>query len=294
MAEPRNRRAMTAPCRRAAPGGIAARARAAAGAPYLDDLNPEQRQAVETLDGPVLVLAGAGTGKTRVLTTRIAHILATGRARPSEILAVTFTNKAAREMKQRVGAMVGQIVEGMPWLGTFHSIGVKILRRHAELVGPQARLHHPRRRRPDPAAQAAARGREHRREALAGARARRPDRRLEEPRPHARPGAGRRSRELRRRQGQEALRRLSGAAEDAQRRRLRRPAARMHPAVPRAARRAAAVPGALPLHPGRRISGHQRRAVSLAAAAGAEHRLLVMREGSAKKTMGHGFGFGGR
>src|SRR5436305_1320018 len=117
------------------PGGIAARARAAAGAPYLSDLNPEQRLAVETLEGPVLVLAGAGTGKTRVLTTRIAHILATGRARPSEILAVTFTNKAAREMKARVGVMVGQIVEGMPWLGTFHSIGVKILRRHAELVG---------------------------------------------------------------------------------------------------------------------------------------------------------------
>ena len=90
---------------------------------------------METLDGPVLVLAGAGTGKTRVLTTRIAHILNLGRARPSEILAVTFTNKAAREMKDRVGFMVGQIVEGMPWLGTFHSIGVKILRRHAELVG---------------------------------------------------------------------------------------------------------------------------------------------------------------
>src|SRR5215475_13899526 len=117
------------------PGGIAARARAAALAPYLQDLNPEQRLAVETLEGPVLVLAGAGTGKTRVLTTRVAHILATGHARPSEILAVTFTNKAAREMKARVGAMVGQIVEGMPWLGTFHSIGVKILRRHAELVG---------------------------------------------------------------------------------------------------------------------------------------------------------------
>ena len=104
-------------------------------APYLVGLNPEQREAVETLDGPVLVLAGAGTGKTRVLTTRIAHILSLGRARPSEILAVTFTNKAAREMKGRVGAMVGQVVEGMPWLGTFHSIGVKILRRHSELVG---------------------------------------------------------------------------------------------------------------------------------------------------------------
>jgi DNA helicase-2/ATP-dependent DNA helicase PcrA len=118
-----------------APGGIAARARAAVGAPYLAGLNAEQREAVEALDGPVLVLAGAGTGKTRVLTTRIAHILSLGRARPSEILAVTFTNKAAREMKTRVGAMVGQIVEGMPWLGTFHSIGVKILRRHAEMVG---------------------------------------------------------------------------------------------------------------------------------------------------------------
>ena len=120
-----------------APGGIAARAMAAAGRGtfYLDDLNPEQRLAVETLDGPVLVLAGAGTGKTRVLTTRIAHILNLGRARPHEILAVTFTNKAAREMKLRIGGMVGQAVEGMPWLGTFHAIGVKILRRHAELVG---------------------------------------------------------------------------------------------------------------------------------------------------------------
>ncbi len=119
-----------------APGGIAARARpGGATPPYLAGLNPEQRLAVETLDGPVLVLAGAGTGKTRVLTVRIAHILATGRARPSEILAVTFTNKAAREMKHRVGEIVGHVVEGMPWLGTFHSIGVKILRRHAELIG---------------------------------------------------------------------------------------------------------------------------------------------------------------
>jgi DNA helicase II / ATP-dependent DNA helicase PcrA len=118
------------------PGGIAARARAGGtGAAYLAGLNPEQRLAVETLDGPVLVLAGAGTGKTRVLTVRIAHILATGRARPSEILAVTFTNKAAREMKHRVGEIVGHVVEGMPWLGTFHSIGVKMLRRHAELIG---------------------------------------------------------------------------------------------------------------------------------------------------------------
>ncbi len=103
--------------------------------PYLKGLNAEQREAVEALDGPVLVLAGAGTGKTRVLTTRIAHLLWTHRARPNEILAVTFTNKAAREMKERVGQLVGGAVEGMPWLGTFHSIGMRILRRHSELVG---------------------------------------------------------------------------------------------------------------------------------------------------------------
>ena len=109
--------------------------RAEAQADYLSGLNPEQRRAVETTEGPVLVLAGAGTGKTRVLTTRIAHILATKRAFPSQILAVTFTNKAAREMRDRIGLLVGEQVEGMPWLGTFHSIGVKILRRHAEIVG---------------------------------------------------------------------------------------------------------------------------------------------------------------
>jgi len=102
--------------------------------PYLKSLNEAQRQAVETTDGPVLVLAGAGTGKTRVLVTRIAHILQLHLARPWEILAVTFTNKAAREMSDRVAQLVGGAVEGM-WLGTFHSIGVRILRRHAELVG---------------------------------------------------------------------------------------------------------------------------------------------------------------
>ncbi len=117
-----------------AAGGIAARARASVGPKYLAGLNPEQREAVETLDGPVLVLAGAGTGKTRVLTTRIAHILSQGRARPAEILSVTFTNKAAREMKHRLGQMLGHAVEGMPWLGTFHSIGGRILRIHAELA----------------------------------------------------------------------------------------------------------------------------------------------------------------
>ncbi len=103
--------------------------------PYLDELNPAQREAVETLDGPVLMLAGAGTGKTKALTTRIVHLLNTGRAQPNEILAVTFTNKAAREMKLRVARLMQRDVEGMPWMGTFHSICVKILRRHAELAG---------------------------------------------------------------------------------------------------------------------------------------------------------------
>ncbi len=104
-------------------------------APWLDDLNPAQRQAVEATEGPVLMLAGAGTGKTRALTARIAQLIALGRARPHEILAVTFTNRAAREMKMRVARLLGDTGEGMPWLGTFHAIGVKILRRHAELVG---------------------------------------------------------------------------------------------------------------------------------------------------------------
>ena len=109
-------------------------AMAARPTPYMEGLNPAQRAAVEQLSGPVLMLAGAGTGKTKALTTRIAHLLNTGSARPNEILSVTFTNKAAREMKNRVGILIGQ-VEGMPWMGTFHSICVKILRRHAELVG---------------------------------------------------------------------------------------------------------------------------------------------------------------
>ena len=102
---------------------------------YLDGLNPEQRAAVEATEGPVLVLAGAGTGKTRVLTTRLAHILATGRARPWELLVVTFTNKAAREMRERITQIIGPQAEGLRWLGTFHSVAAQILRRHAELVG---------------------------------------------------------------------------------------------------------------------------------------------------------------
>ncbi|MEA1013082.1 ATP-dependent helicase [Sphingosinicella sp. LY1275] len=110
----------------------------AAEPPYISGLNPPQREAVLTTEGPVLVLAGAGTGKTAALTARLAHLIATRRAWPSEILAVTFTNKAAREMKERVGRIVGDAVEGMPWLGTFHAVGAKMLRRHAELVGLQS------------------------------------------------------------------------------------------------------------------------------------------------------------
>jgi DNA helicase II / ATP-dependent DNA helicase PcrA len=101
---------------------------------YLDRLNAEQRAAVETLDGPLLVLAGAGTGKTRVLTTRFAHILMSNRAFPNQVLAVTFTNKAAREMRERVSAILGRPAEGL-WLGTFHALCARMLRRHAGVVG---------------------------------------------------------------------------------------------------------------------------------------------------------------
>ncbi|HCH57168.1 MAG TPA: DNA helicase II, partial [Rhodospirillaceae bacterium] len=102
--------------------------------PYLNGLNDPQCDAVESVDGPLLVLAGAGTGKTRVLTTRIGHILMTRRAWPNQILAVTFTNKAAREMRDRVAGMIGGATEGL-WIGTFHAIAARILRRHVEVVG---------------------------------------------------------------------------------------------------------------------------------------------------------------
>ena len=116
------------PVRSAGPGGVAPQPG------YLAALNAPQREAVETVDGPLLVLAGAGTGKTRVLTSRIVHILMLRKAFPSQILAVTFTNKAAREMRDRVASMIGGASEGL-WIGTFHAIATRILRRHAELVG---------------------------------------------------------------------------------------------------------------------------------------------------------------
>ena len=234
---------------------------------YLDALNPEQRLAVETLDGPVLVLAGAGTGKTRVLTTRIAHILNLGKAHPSQILAVTFTNKAAREMKHRIGDMVGQVVEGMPWLGTFHAIGVKILRRHAELVGlksnftildvdDQIRLI---------------------KQLLEVAN-------IDEKRWPARVFAGIldgwKNRGLTPDQvpageamafangkGKELYAAFQAAAEDPERLRLRRSSAGAIAPVPRTSRRARRLSAPLPLYSGRRVSGHERRAISVAATA---------------------------
>jgi len=120
-----------------APGNEPSPGRSAPAA-YLSGLNPPQREAVLTTEGPVLVLAGAGTGKTAALTARLAHLIATRKARPSQILAVTFTNKAAREMRERVSAISGGAIEGMPWLGTFHSVGARMLRSHAELVGLQS------------------------------------------------------------------------------------------------------------------------------------------------------------
>ena len=252
--------------------------RAVTSTAHLEGLNEEQRLAVIHQGGPLLVLAGAGTGKTRVLTTRIAHLLITGRARPSQILAVTFTNKAAREMLDRVASLIGGAADGM-WLGTFHAIGVRVLRRHAELVGlksnftildtdDQTRLikqllqaegiddkkwparvlsrHHPA---------------------------------LEGPRADARQGVGRGCRRVRQRPAAEIYRQYQAAARRGERRRFRRPRHALRDAVAEASRRAGAVSSPLPPHPGRRVPGHQRGAVSVAAPAGPGHpgRLLRRR-----------------
>jgi DNA helicase-2/ATP-dependent DNA helicase PcrA len=252
---------------------LSAQAMAARPRPYLDGLNPAQREAVERLDGPVLMLAGAGTGKTRALTARIAHLLATGTARPNEILAVTFTNKAAREMKNRVGALLGQPAEGMPWLGTFHAICVKLLRRHAELVGlksnftildtdDQVRLMKQ---------LIVAAGIDEKRwpaRQLASIidgwknRALTPDKI-----PSADAGAFNR-------QGPALYAEYQARLKDAERRRFRRSAAACHRDLPEERGPAGPVPALVPLHPRGRIPGHQRRAVPVAAAAGAGHNNI--------------------
>ena len=107
---------------------------------YLNQLNKNQKEAVINLDGPCLIVAGAGSGKTRVLTSRAVHIIKEKKAWPNQILCVTFTNKAAREMQTRISKMLAQKMSSIPWLGTFHAVSAKILRRHAEAVGLNSRF----------------------------------------------------------------------------------------------------------------------------------------------------------
>ena len=224
---------------------------------YLHGLNPPQREAVLTTEGPVLVLAGAGTGKTAALTARLAHLIATRKAWPSQILAVTFTNKAAREMKERVSAITGGAVEGMPWLGTFHSVGARMLRSHAEVVGLQSnftildtddqlRLLKQLDQRFQP-----------RREALAGAAAGGADRPVEEQGSHPQADQRGRCRSFCKRAGPGAVRRLPGPAAGAQCLRLRRLAAAYADHLSHPCRRARQLPRPLQIYPRRRISGHQ-------------------------------------
>ena len=107
---------------------------------YLNNLNKAQKEAVLYLEGPLLIVAGAGSGKTRVLTSRIAHIIREKRAFPNQILSVTFTNKAAKEMQIRVSKMLGSAATGLSWLGTFHSICAKLLRKHAAAANLNSNL----------------------------------------------------------------------------------------------------------------------------------------------------------
>ena len=250
-----------------AAGGIAARARAAAGPQYLNGLNPEQRDAVVDAGRP-----GSGAGRRRHRQdARADHA---DRPHPEPGPRAPAGNPVGDLHQQgRARDEAAARPDARPGRGR-HAVARHLpldRRPHPALPrrtgAAQIQFHRARCRRSGAAAQAAAAGREHRRQALAGAHAGRADRRLEEPRADAFAGAGGRGRDVRQRQGRQALRQLSGAAEDPQRRRFRRSPAGEHPAVPRAPRRAAAVPEPVQVHPGRRISGHQRRAVSLAAAA---------------------------
>ena len=224
---------------------------------YLAGLNPPQREAVLTTEGPVLVLAGAGTGKTAALTARLAHLIATRRAWPSQILAVTFTNKAAREMRERVSAISGGAIEGMPWLGTFHSVAARMLRSHAELAGLQSNftiLDTDDQLRVLKQLIAAANLDEKRWPArqLAGLI----DRWKNRGWTPAQVDAGE-SEMFANGRGARALRRLSGPAEDPQRLRFRRLAAPHAGHLPPRRRRPRRLSRAVQIYPRRRISGHQ-------------------------------------
>ena len=107
---------------------------------YLSNLNENQKEAIINPDGPCLIVAGAGSGKTKVLTSRVVHIIKEKKAWPNQILCVTFTNKAAREMQNRISIFLNEKISSLPWLGTFHSVSAKLLRRHAEAVGLNARF----------------------------------------------------------------------------------------------------------------------------------------------------------
>jgi DNA helicase-2/ATP-dependent DNA helicase PcrA len=224
---------------------------------YLTRLNQEQRDAVESVDGPLLVLAGAGTGKTRVLTTRFAHILLSGRAAPGQVLAVTFTNKAAKEMRERVGAILGRPVEGL-WLGTFHALCARMLRRHAEHVGLTSAfsiLDSDDQMRLLKQVMEAARVDTKRwaPQALMGMIQRWKDRGLTPDR--------------------------VTPAEGAERHGFRRPDAAHDGDIPYPSRRAGAVSPHVPLRSGGRIPGHERGAVPVAAAAGAAIEEYLLRRG---------------
>ena len=225
------------------------RAAAPADTRYLDDLNPAQRAAVLALDGPVLMLAGAGTGKTKALTARIVHLLRQHKARPNEILAVTFTNKAAREMKSRVGRMLGEVVEGMPLAGHL-PLAVGENPPPSRRTGrAEVELHHSGHRRPAAAAETADRCGQYRRKALARPPAGRDHRRLEEPRADARPGAFVRSRGLQQPRHR-ALRTVSGPPAQPERDGFRRPAAALRHHLPDPPRCSGPVSALVPLYSG--------------------------------------------